>query len=160
MTDPNLDDANIGTRLEIKIKADSHLLHDESLMREFLLGMVQAIGARPLRAPEIDNVPVRLRELGEEPWADEGGITGFITLSVSHISMSVLRPVATVGYAAAHTWPKHDGTKIIDEDGEAVITVYSCRPFDASLATRVVTEKYKPGRMQVIDRSVDLRWMD
>jgi len=138
------DNAETGNHWKLKFIANSHLLHDEALMSEFLYALVDCIGAKALRDPVVDNVVLRLRDLGEEPWADEGGISGIITLSVSHI--------------ACHTWPKHNENGIMNEDGGAVCDVYSCREFDVNDVAKVISEKYNASRIQALNLSFALQW--
>ena len=67
----------------MKFRARSDKLADEVLMRRFLMDLTKAIGARALGEPIVKDVALAVRDLGKEPWADEGGISGIIMLSVS-----------------------------------------------------------------------------
>jgi S-adenosylmethionine/arginine decarboxylase-like enzyme len=146
MFDADVDNADTGTHLKFKFQANSHILCNELLMRQFLTIMVEEIGARPLCEPIVENVVFNLKKQGVDPYFDEGGISGIIMLSVSHI--------------ACHTWPKHDGKKVTDEQGDAVCDVYSCRPFDPDKAEKVIREIYRPSRLQIADFSEALVWGD
>lgn len=145
----DLDDASSGTHVKIKIKAPSYLLADQGLLKRFLYATVKAIGARPL-GELIVHVPTAIKNLNEEPWADEGGISGVVVLSVSHV--------------ACHTWPKiieKDGKSVVDENaiGEARIDVDSCRPFDPEVLEGPVA-MWQPTRVQYRDLTEALRWED
>lgn len=141
------DDANTGTAVLIKMRARSDRLADEQVMREFLHSAVAAIEARPLGNPIIYNVPIAIRNLGAEPWADEGGITGLVALSVSHI--------------AVHTWPAITAEGKVDALalGEANMLVYSCRPFEIE-ALRESLKLWYPSQVQFSDLSPCLRWSE
>lgn len=68
-----------------------------------------------------------------EPGDPEWGITGFVVIATSHISI--------------HTYP---------ERGAAFLDVFSCRYFDAMEVVRVVQETFSPKEMEntVVERGL------
>lgn len=141
MTDLNPDDPHTGNHWKVIFWADSHEIADISRMRSFLLDIVDRIECRPLAPPHMYDVALTVRENGEDPYHDEGGITGVVVLSTSH--------------CAAHSWPKHSGGKIIQGSlGAVVLDVYSCRPFKFRRVLDVIAEHYYESAY--IERATDL----
>lgn len=140
--DCHTEEAMKGTHVKVLFKTDSKLLHDERLMDLFLRLLVNRIGMQRLRDPIIDNVAFRLKEIGVECFVDEGGITGFVTLSTSHV--------------ACHTWPAHNGKEILDLPGRAVLDVYSCREFRKEDVKDIVYNIYRPITYKCTDLSFAL----
>lgn len=107
-------------------------LNDVVRVRHALESLVELLGMRTLYRLVFD-VHVRIAELGGEPFADEGGVTGIVVLSTSHL--------------AIHTWPAQ---------GAAQYDLYSCRPFDAEAAARHLGELMGATRCEVVDLSYAL----
>lgn len=126
----NINEAFGGTHIKILFVAESKKLHNCKLLSMFLCDLVERIGMQKLRDPIIDNVALRLKEIGANCFYDEGGISGIVTLSTSHI--------------ACHTWPAHKDGKILDEPGNAVLDVYSCREFDGNAVLEILQNVYQP----------------
>jgi S-adenosylmethionine/arginine decarboxylase-like enzyme len=125
-----------GNHYKVLFRADSRLLRHEGIANRCLKRMVRAIGCRPILGPFSVTVEERIRQAEDEPWADEGGITGIIVLSTSHV--------------AIHTWPIR---------GKAVLDAYSCRPFKSVELSRVLEGLYQPTELVIHDLSDSLSWV-
>ncbi len=98
---------NHGRHIKVFGRGHSALLNDSTRVEAFLVALVEKLGMRALGAPVIHNVELDITKRGLEPFEDEGGTTGIIVLSTSHV--------------AVHTWPaKH----------LFILDVFSCRDFD------------------------------
>ena len=93
--------------------------HDS--LREFFIGMAQKLGMEIIHGPvfkdvEIDPVKLAAVQTGGE-FQDEGGTTGFVVISTSHISI--------------HTWELRRFFQL---------DVFSCKDFDPDVAVRYIVE--------------------
>ena len=84
------------------------LLNDSEALGSLLVELVHLVGMKPLTEPQFVAVP--LDEGQADSTDDCGGVTGFIILSTSHISV--------------HTWPLHRRVSL---------DLYSCHTFDPDL---------------------------
>ena len=84
----------------------------------FLQNLCTSIGMRALAEPQIFEVAERVELLGD-PQEDEGGVSGLLALSTSHI--------------AAHGWPLR---------GLLIVDVFSCREFDPQAAALVILQLF------------------
>lgn len=108
----------------------SVLLGDPDVVRAFLRDLVDSVGMRLLGLPQIYEVEVDLRKRGQEPFEDEGGVTGVAVLSTSHASI--------------HTWP---ASHFFSAD------LYSCRMFDEQRFTEQLVKKFGAFRVRMTDVS-------
>lgn len=130
-------DREPGTHCKVLFKADVELLRSSELMKKFLVLVVKRMDCRVLAGPICVNVEERIREAGDEPWVDEGGISGVLLLSTSHVAM--------------HTWPLRE---------KAVLDAYSCRPYSRDLLIDALRLHYNPHTMTIYDLSNALEWDD
>lgn len=101
--------------------ADPTKLRHTEVLRGFLMELCVAIGMRPLGDPDIHDVEEDVSKLSD-PQQDEGGLTGSLVLSTSHMSF--------------HAWPLRDGLIIFD--------VFSCRDFDPAVVPRMLRQTFAP----------------
>lgn len=121
-----------GRHMKVMGKGASPLLGNVDRVRSFLLELVKALGMRPLGEPIIHDVTLDVSKLGIEPFEDEGGVTGTLVLSTSHI--------------AIHTWPiRHF----------FVLDVFSCRDFDPGLVDLALSLAFGAYRCKSVDVDVD-----
>lgn len=108
-------------------KCDSTILADKGKIYSFLDALPQKIGMKKLQNPTI------VEYAGNDSW-DRGGITGFVLIAESHISI--------------HTFP-HNGLLTAD--------VYSCKGFDSKEVVSFFREffKSKKERIQLAERSLE-----
>lgn len=134
--------------LKVIAKADPERLADEKLIHRALTDLVRLVGMQPLGDPIINNVPLELEKLGQEPFADEGGVTtqmgsikidpcvqGFLTLTTSH--------------CAIHTWPLRN---------EFHFDLYSCREYDGQTVLDFLTEVFHTTKIKATDHSEGCHW--
>ena len=124
-----------GNQYKVLFKAAAERLRDAELMRTFLDRIVRWMECRALMGPICVNVEERIRAAGDEPWVDEGGISGVILLSTSHVAL--------------HTWPLGE---------KAVLDAYSCRPYDLDILRDALRLHYDPHTMTIYDLSNALEW--
>jgi S-adenosylmethionine decarboxylase len=101
----------------------------ETLLKE----IVDKLKMRPLSGPHMCDVEHDIKKLGVEPFEDEGGVTGVLVLSTSHVSI--------------HTWPLRKWF---------VLDVYSCRDFDTKLLSQYVQGFLATEKVRVSDLSDSL----
>lgn len=95
-----------GRQIKVLGKGVPAILGDKDRIQQMLVDLVNRVGMRPLDGPHMVDVECDIKKLGQEPFEDEGGITGVIVLSTSHI--------------AIHTWPLRPFFSL---------DLYSCRSF-------------------------------
>jgi S-adenosylmethionine decarboxylase len=95
-----------GRHVKIVGKGDPARLGSVEAVRAMLASLVERVGMRALGEPHTYDVVLDLAKLGKEPFEDEGGVTGVVVLSTSHI--------------AVHTWPARPFL---------VLDLFSCRDF-------------------------------
>lgn len=110
--------------------ADPELLRAPELISAMLTTLCTSIGMRPLGAVHIYSVEEELSKLGVEPFEDEGGVTGVVVLSTSHIGF--------------HGWPLR---------GLAILDVFSCRDFDAMIPADLLRRSFDAKSVKVNDLS-------
>jgi S-adenosylmethionine decarboxylase len=130
-----------GRHVKILLRnGDPERLNDLEVVRAFLGELVATLGMRAIHA-WAGSVPLELARMGREPYQDEGGVTGIVVLTTSHI--------------AAHTWPLQ---------GRMVLDVYSCRDFDALLVLKLAQQRFQgPGgvpvpQVRVTELGESLQW--
>ena len=96
--------------MKINALANADRIGSVPTIRHFLSTLVDCIGMRPLGEPHIYDVKIEIEKLGKEPFEDEGGVTGVVVLSTSHV--------------AIHTWPAREYLSL---------DVFSCRDFDPKI---------------------------
>ena len=106
-----------GTHLILDLKdcKESKKLLDEKFIKNFLLELVKIIKMKPLTRPK-----VLYYEHGEK---EESGVTGFIIISDSHISV--------------HTYPFKKSL---------YFDLFSCKKFDSEKVINYLEETFKPGK--------------
>lgn len=107
---------------------DKNSLDSKELIEKFLDRLPEILGMKKLISPYV------VRYEGGETW-DHGGITGFMLIAESHISI--------------HTFP-HDGFYTAD--------VYSCKPFDAQTAVEFFKKEFssKSEKVKVVKRDIEI----
>lgn len=95
----------------------------------FLSRLCEAIGMRPLDDPKVFEVEECVEKLGD-PQEDEGGLSGLLVLSTSHIAL--------------HGWPLR---KLL------IVDVFSCRDFDPELPAAFLEEWFEPTEVRANDLS-------
>ncbi len=95
---------------------------------EFLNNFPEAIGMQKMSLPAV--VPWK------DEWAETPGISGFVMITTSHISI--------------HTFP---------EDDYVFIDVFSCRPFDVEKTKNLILEMFeaKTADVNVVKRGLQFR---
>lgn len=107
-----------GRHVKVLGRGSAEKLGSGSYIEMFLESLCVRLGMRMLGQAHIYEVVQDISKLGAEPFEDEGGTTGFLVLSTSHISM--------------HTWPLRES----DPGREMfVLDVYSCRDFEVAAVT-------------------------
>ena len=117
-----------GTHLMIEcFDCDKELLNNKQKITSFLDVLPNKIGMRALKEPVVVDYK------GNDSW-DKGGITGFVLITESHISI--------------HTFP-HEGFFTAD--------VYSCKQFEVEGVIALFKEffKSKKERIQVAKRELE-----
>lgn len=128
-----------GRHIKVTVEGgDPDKLRDTQRVAEFLASTCQALGMRPLDIPRVYAVAEQVALL-DDPQEDEGGVTGFLVLSTSHISF--------------HGWPLRDGLGLLD--------VFSCRDFSLGAVVRKLREYFEPDgggmHVRVTDVSTAMR---
>ncbi|HIJ11192.1 TPA: deoxyhypusine synthase [Candidatus Woesearchaeota archaeon] len=98
-------------------ECDAALLNNPDFITSFLQEFPDLIDMTPITEPTVKN------HVAENP--DDSGITGFIIIAESHISI--------------HTYPDRQF---------ASIDIFSCREFDVNKAVEIIKEKFTPGRVE------------
>lgn len=89
--------------------SDGARLRDPSVLRDFLLRLVDFLDMKLLEGPNITEVELDPKRLDSE--LDEGGVTGYCLITTSHISI--------------HTWPLRR---------RFCLDIFSCKQFDRDAA--------------------------
>jgi len=97
---------------------DKSVLNDENLIREFLHTLPDMLAMNKISEPSIT------KYLGKEDSFDKGGISAFVLIAESHISI--------------HTFV---------EQRHAFIDIFSCKDFDVEKAVQFICEKFRPERV-------------
>ena len=125
--------------LKVLGQGDPTRLRDPTFIRQFLIDLIARVGMLPLGEPTIHVVEEDIRKLDQEPFQDEGGVTGqivgFHTLTTSHL--------------AVHTWPLR---------GEYHLDLYSCREFDQYDALGFIRDALRSEIIQAADLTEHCRW--
>lgn len=122
-----------GRHVKVVGFGDPARMGSPTLVRNFLLAVVEAVGMRPLAEPQMHDVAIDLSKMGVEPFEDEGGVTGVVVLSTSHCSI--------------HTWPAREWM---------VFDLYSCRPFDPGPVLGLLQEHLGTTDVRLTDLSDSL----
>jgi S-adenosylmethionine decarboxylase len=96
----------------------------EDNLRKLLLQLVSDLKMQLIFGPLFHNVEIDESRLTGDVFQDEGGISGFCMIGTSHISI--------------HVWPLRQHFSM---------DVFSCKQFDAQLATKTITEFLGPQHM-------------
>jgi len=123
-----------GRHIKVLGKGSPDALRNVTGVKEFLTDLVYGLGMRPLGGTHMYEVEEEIKNLGVEPFEDEGGVTGFCVLSTSH--------------CAIHTWPLRSFF---------VMDVYSCRDFDPALVRELVAERLGAYQLRITDLTFSLQ---
>ncbi len=118
-----------GMKVTGTFRAPPEFLADPGVVAHFLRNLTESIGMTAL-GHHIYDVPIAVKRLGQDPLADEGGVTGITVLSTSH--------------AAIHTWPEESGARI---------DVDSCRAFDPEVLVELLRGYFNAYEIQLFDVS-------
>ena len=99
---------------------DKDKLNDHSYVYEMLNEMPEMLGMHKFAAPQLTKIPVQPNSF------DKGGLTGFVILVESHLSI--------------HTFPA---------DGFASFDIFSCKYFSEDNATKYLMEKLGAKRVEL-----------
>ena len=108
-------------------------LNNPEGLKRLLLDAVALVGMQPLMEPVM--LPVPLDETLAETEGDCGGVTGFVILSTSHVSI--------------HTWPLHRRLSF---------DLYSCHNFSWEPVLEFLKDRVglTGGRVVLVDRTPDV----
>lgn len=118
-----------GRKLSGTFRAPGTALADVGKVHTFLTELVARIGMTSL-GYHLYDVPLAVKRLGQDPLADEGGVTGVAVLSTSH--------------AAIHTWPEECGARL---------DVDSCRTFERETVEALLEEVFGAYEIRLVDCS-------
>lgn len=121
-----------GRHIKVLGRGMSPLLADIDRVRSFVADLVVELGMRPLGEPILHDVVLDLAKLDVLPFSDEGGVTGTVVLSTSHI--------------AIHTWPLRHFF---------VLDVFSRRDFDPETVERCLSSAFGTFALKVVNVDVD-----
>lgn len=121
-----------GRHVKVMGKGESALLGDVERVRAFLVSLVAELGMRPLGEPILHDVAIDLEKLNVEPFEDEGGVTGTVVLSTSHVAL--------------HTWPVRHFF---------ILDVFSCRDFDPESVERELFKSFSTRGVKLTNVDVD-----
>jgi len=122
-----------GKHIKIVGEGDPFRLGNVTVIDTFLKEDVALLKMRSLSGPHLCDVAFDIKRLGAEPFEDEGGVTGVIVLSTSHV--------------AIHTWPLRKWF---------VLDVYSCRDFATEDLSHYVQGFLGTERVRISDLSDSL----
>ncbi|MDI6722493.1 MAG: adenosylmethionine decarboxylase [Candidatus Aenigmarchaeota archaeon] len=97
---------------------DKSVLNDEKFVHNFLNELPDLIGMHKISQPQITKYP------GRQDSFDKGGISAFILIAESHITL--------------HTFIAQN---------HAFIDIFSCRDFDIEKAEKYIRKKFRPARI-------------
>jgi S-adenosylmethionine/arginine decarboxylase-like enzyme len=123
---------NHGKHIKVMGKGISALLGDVDRVEEFLSRLVKELGMRMLGSPAIHDVDLDLERMNVVPFMDEGGITGTVVLSTSHI--------------AIHTWPARH---------VFVLDCFSCRDYPTDVVLSALFRAFGTFTVKVVDVDCD-----
>lgn len=139
-------DAFGGSHFKVLALVDGSLLGSQPRMIAFLEAMVERIGMKALDDPIVYDVALKtIERFGDnEPFEDDGGLTGFIdgVQLVGRIAVST-------SHVFIHTWP---------QQGKLVADVYSCREFMGEAVIEILKVSYSPYKYCIYDMSHFLQW--
>jgi len=124
-----------GKHIKILGQGNSDKLNDASEIHAFLLAVIELAGMRRLMGPHVCSVDLQIAKMHQDPFDDEGGVTGVVVLSTSH--------------AAIHTWPLQEFF---------VFDMYSCRTFNDKVVEAALVSAFGAYRMRVHDFSESLNY--
>jgi S-adenosylmethionine/arginine decarboxylase-like enzyme len=109
------------------------LLSSSKNIDNFLKNLVSSLEMTCLEYG-IHDVSEAVKNLGQTPLTDEGGVTGVAVLSTSH--------------AAIHTWPEESG---------ATFDIHSCREFSDKTVEDLIKEYFQAEKVDIYDLSHSLK---
>ena len=102
---------------------------DAELIRQFLYDLPDAMGMTRITEPSVLEY--------NAPKAEDSGISGFVIIAESHISV--------------HTFPRRDHVNV---------DIFSCRPFDSDMALSRVKELFSLEEVETWQLERGLEWLD
>lgn len=117
-----------GNHYKIVFMAPSAQLRSEELLFKFLRNAVKAIGCQIVAGPLIATIEETHPPESVDAWKDDGGISGVVVLSTSHV--------------AAHFWT---------QERYGVIDAYSCKFFDSAVLVAELERHYDVEKLKLID---------
>lgn len=121
-----------GKHIKVLGRGDPGRLGNPTWVEMLLRKIVETAGMREL-ASVVKDVELEIGKLGKEPFEDEGGVSGIMLLSTSHV--------------AVHTWPLR---KFF------VFDLYSCRDFNDHAVKEVIRLHFMASALMVHDLSSSL----
>ena len=110
-------------------RGDSGRMWDAELIRQFLYDLPDAMGMTRITEPSVLEYTA--------PKAEDSGISGFVIIAESHISV--------------HTFPRRDHVNV---------DIFSCRPFDSDMALSRVKELFSLEEVETWQLERGLEWLD
>ncbi|MCH7712331.1 MAG: S-adenosylmethionine decarboxylase [Chloroflexi bacterium] len=110
-------------------RGDSGRMWDAELIRQFLYDLPDAMGMTRITEPSVLEY--------NAPKAEDSGISGFVIIAESHISV--------------HTFPRRDHVNV---------DIFSCRPFDSDMALSRVKELFSLEEVETWQLERGLEWLD
>jgi len=106
-----MNDPTAGTFVRFGFRGDPWRVAQPGLVRAWLDDVVDSCGMRALGPAQVYEVALEIEKQAAEAFEDEGGVTGVVVLSTSHV--------------AIHCWPARQGL--------ALGVAWSCRRFDPGI---------------------------
>lgn len=122
-----------GNHYKIVFTAPSEQLRSEEKLFVFLRRAVKAIDCKIVAGPLVATIEESKKPDNAKIWEDDGGISGIVILSTSHI--------------AAHFWT---------QERYGVIDAYSCKPYDIAALLEEILRQYEAERWRISDLSFSI----
>ena len=110
-------------------RGDSGRMWDAGLIRQFLYDLPDAMGMTRITEPSVLEY--------NAPKAEDSGISGFVIIAESHISV--------------HTFPRRDHVNV---------DIFSCQPFDSDMALSRVKGLFALEEVETWQLERGLEWLD
>ncbi len=110
-------------------RGDRGRMWDSELIRQFLYDLPDTMGMTRITEPSVLEY--------HAPKAEDSGISGFVIIAESHISV--------------HTFPRRDHVNV---------DIFSCQPFDSDMALSRVKELFALEEVETWQLERGLEWLD